>query len=67
MTPARTTKPMSKEILIVVVGNFVTYCYRHLGKDETAFGKMGDHIQIAIIDKIPLTTKRYKNAHRYYK
>jgi len=44
MTPARTTKPMGNEILIMAVRNFVTYCYRHLGKDEPALGKMGDHV-----------------------
>ena len=58
---------MGNEILIMAVGNFVTDRNRHLGKDEPALGKIGDHIQIAIIDKIPRTTKRYMKAHRYYK
>ena len=35
---------MGNEILLMALRNFVTDRYWHLGKDETAFGKMGDHI-----------------------
>lgn len=42
---------MGEKILIMAVRKFVTDRYRHLGKYESALGKMGDLIRFDTIAK----------------